>query len=464
MVACIAMKRFFTLLLSLFPVTLSAQDLTGPWSGQLDLAHSKINLTLRIATADSGYTAKLDSPQQGMKGIPITSIRYEAPQLMWTIGILGVTYTGTVVDGNRIEGTFSQSGQSIPLNLQPGEIALNRPQEPKPPYPYRAEEVTFENAAAGVTLAGTLTLPEGKGKFPAVILVTGSGAQNRNEEILGHKPFLVLADYLTRRGIAVLRYDDRGFGESTGNFSAATTADFTQDALSAFEYLQARPEINRKKIGMAGHSEGGRIAFMAATENKQLSFIISMAGAGQRGDSILLTQTRAQMAGAGIPTGMTGVYSEALRKIHRILDEYSNSYIRERLDSLQTEIFAHDKENILPLQLKQAALQSLVYDTPWMKFFRQHDPAPYIRQTRCPVLAINGEKDMQVDAILNLGAIETNLRAGGNKAYKIISYPGLNHLFQHAETGMTQEYGLIEETLAPQVLEDITAWILSVTK
>lgn len=456
------MKRILQilLLLSVMP-GVSAKGITGDWGGTLKVGNQSLKIIFHIVAADSGYTATMDSPDQGAFGLPVDSVIYYSPNLILKQLRIGATLSGTVA-GDTLKGIFVQGGFPLPLTLMRGDFALRRPQEPKPPFPYRTEEVTVHNHKDSVTLAGTLTLPEGKGPFPAVVLVTGSGPQNRDEELMGHKPFAVIADYLTRRGIAVLRCDDRGVGGSTGDFGAATTADFTRDALAAFDYLAARPEVARKKTGIIGHSEGGTAVFMAAAQNPKVAFVVSLAGAAVRGDSILLKQNGDILRAQGAPDSAASAYVDVLRDIFRLQERYPVEYLQTHRDSLANVLFLAGPKASLPEPMRQNALTVLVTQQQvWMRYFKQNDPKPYILATRCPVLAINGMKDTQVDAPTNLGLIERYAAQSGNKRVTVKAYEELNHLFQHAVTGSPNEYAQIKETISPEVLEDIVVWIRS---
>ena len=284
------MLFLFTTFLSL---TAFAQDITGTWDGILKVQGTQLRLVFNISKTNTGFTSTMDSPDQKATGIPITTTTFENNTLKLAIPMASISYEGVLGNDRNIVGTFKQGALTVPLNLTKGVVEkekIVRPQEPTKPYPYYSEDITFENSKAGITLAGTLTLPSKEGNFPVVVLISGSGPQNRDEELLGHKPFLVLSDYLTKNGIAVLRYDDRGIAESKGNFRTATTADFAEDAAAAVTYLQTRKEINSKKIGLMGHSEGGVIAPMVASTNKAVAFIVLLAGTGIPGDALLLLQ------------------------------------------------------------------------------------------------------------------------------------------------------------------------------
>ena len=332
-----------------------------------------------------------------------------------------------------------------PAQSAPAAARPPRPQEPTPPYPYQEEQVTFVNAKAGITFAGTLTLPASPTASPAVVLITGSGAQDRDETIAGHKPFLVLADALTRRGIAVLRVDDRGVGGSGGTMATATSEDFVDDALAAVAYLRGRKDIDAKRIGLVGHSEGGLIAPIAATRSKDIAFIVLMAGPGITGDQILFLQGAAIMRANGA--------SEAAISRNREVQQRLFDVIRTEKDD------AAAKEKIKSIAPGQERVA-----TPWFRYFLSYDPVPVLQKVTCPVLAINGEKDLQVPYRENLDAIGKALRAGGNTDVTTLSMPNLNHLFQTSQTGAPSEYAKISETFAPAALDAISDWILKRVK
>lgn len=451
------MKRIATLIaLVICIVPLRAQDITGTWSGKADFGLQSLNLVFHIEKTDGGYSATMDSPDQNAYGIGASSASFDGDTLRIAVSRIGFSYTG-VLNGETVEGSFSQRGAVFPLDLKRGGVVYNRPQEPTPPYPYISEDIVFENKKAGIKLAGTLTVPEKGGKFPAVVLITGSGVQNRDEEIMGHKPFLVLADYLTRRGIAVLRFDDRGSGSSEGNFASATTADFASDASAAVDYLRGRVEIDKKKIGLAGHSEGAAAAFMTAANRRDIAFVISMAGGAMQGDEILIRQNYLTLnAEESTPENFTHYYIGTLERTYEIIKAYEPEFLAANADSLAVVstrpslYYRQTLENI-----RQIFAQA---SQPWLNFFIKYDPKEDIRRVKCPVMAINGNKDMQVDPE-NLRLISSTLQEAGNRRLNIREYPGLNHLFQSCETGKIQEYVKIEETISPRVLEDIAEWI-----
>ncbi|MCG2820576.1 MAG: alpha/beta fold hydrolase, partial [Candidatus Atribacteria bacterium] len=384
---------------------------------------------------------------------------------------VGGIYEGKVSeDFLVIEGEWKQSGQTLPLTVKRVDKAVEilRPQEPKKPYPYIEEELVYENKEAGITLAGTLTLPPGKGPFPAVLLITGSGPQDRNETIFNHCPFLVLADYLTRQGVAVLRVDDRGVGKSTGDFSQATSEDFALDVLAGIEYLKTRKEINPKQIGLIGHSEGGLIAPMVAVKSPDVAFIVLMAGTGLTGEEILYLQSDLISKAMGVNEEEIAKSRQFNEKIFSVIKgEEDNEIAKERLRQMVmaylAELSDEEKDWISdPEEYLKAQLQNLL--SPWSRFFLTYDPKPTLSKVKCPVLAINGEKDFQVPPKENLSAIEEALKAGDNKNFTIKELPDLNHLFQTAQTGLPSEYAKIEETISPNALKLIGDWILEQTR
>src|SRR5665648_39344 len=415
-------------------------SIEGIWEGKLKVPGTELRIVLNISKNPDGIlTATLDSPDQGATGIPVEEVIFKDNILRLEVKSAGGVFEGKVSeDFLVIEGEWKQFGQSLPLTINRVDKAVEipRPQVPKKPYPYIEEEAIYENKEAGITLAGTLTLPSGNGPFPAVLLITGSGPQDRNETIYNHSPFLVLADYLTRQDIAVLRVDDRGVGESTGDFSQATSEDFASDVLAGVEYLKTCKEIDPKKIGLIGHSEGGIIAPMVAVKSPDVAFIVLMAGTGLTGEEILYLQ------GALISRAM-GVSEEDIIKNRQLSDEK-----KEQIGD--PEVFL------------EAQLQSLL--SPWLKFFLTYDPKPILSKVKCPVLAINGEKDLQVPPKENLSTIEEYLKTGGNQNYTIKELPGLNHLFQTTQTGLPSEYAKIEETISPVALKIVGDWILEQTE
>lgn len=404
--------------LLLAALSLAAQGPVGNFVGELQVPGAKLRVGLVISAASAGgYTAEIVSIDQGNSKMAVTSITVEGPTIKFIAGGARASFEGTLSeDGKIITGKFTQG---LVLDLVFTRVAeipkLTRIQDPQPPFRYRIDEVSFNGGAKDVVLAGTLTYPRNATKAPAVVLVTGSGPQNRDEELLGHKPFWIWADTLTKAGFAVLRYDDRGVAKSTGKFKGTTTADFALDAKAAVEYLRYRPDIDGSKIVVMGHSEGGLIAPIVASEDEKLAGIVLLAGPGITGEAILRKQIPDLVKAAGASDAIAATQLASIEK------------------EAQTE--------------------------PWLKFFWHYDPAPTIKKVKCPVLAINGELDLNVNADTNLAAIEAALKEGGNNRYLLRKLPKLNHLLQTAITGSGQEYAKIEETVAPLALDEVTAWL-----
>ena len=456
---------------SLFSLTIYGQNITGQWNGALKIQGTQMRLVFNISQTENSLSSTMDSPDQGAKGIPTTTTSFENSILKITIANAKIEYEGTLGQDNIIVGTFKQGGQSFPMNLSKEKIdkeKLVRPQEPIKPFPYYSEDITFENKKVGINLAGTLTLPDKEGVFPVVILISGSGPQNRDEELLGHKPFLVLSDFLTKNGIAVLRYDDRGIAMSKGDFKTATSADFATDVESAIAYLKTRKEINKNKIGLIGHSEGGLIAPMVASKSKEVAFIILLAGTGIQGDSLLLLQKKLIEEASGINKEDIQKGQSSNRKVFDIVNkstslEQLNSdltiYFKQILkDNPNTQKPAEmSDDDFVKLQVKQIA-------SPWMQYFIKYNPAAALEKVKCPVLAINGEKDLQVPPKENLEAIKKALTKGGNKRVATKELPNLNHLFQECNTGSPDEYATIEQTFSPIALTEILKWLQTQTK
>lgn len=444
------------------PFTAAAQTeaVVGDWTGELTVPGGSLPLVLHLEADGDGLKATMDSPNQGAMGIPVTEASFENGKLTVKVAALSGVYKGELKDDGTLEGTWSQGPATLPLNLkrQTEPIAPKRPQEPQGPFPYEVTDVTFENRRDSVTLAGTWTKPQGEGPFPAAILISGSGPQDRDEQLMGHRPFWVLADHLTRQGIAVLRYDDRGTAESTGDFAAATSEDFAEDTRAAVRFLKQRPEV--ASIFLVGHSEGGLIAPMVAADTPDVDGIVLMAGPGTSGRQILLDQTERMMAQRGMPKEALETQRQLQGTVFDRIADGNDVELRKAIQDLirfQTggALTDRDLKTQVDANLKQMT-------SPWLRYFLTYDPVPTLRKVSRPVLAINGEKDLQVLPAANLGAIGETLKKAGNENVKLMELKGLNHLFQTAETGAAEEYSKIEETFAPQALEAISSWILEV--
>ncbi|HMP01285.1 MAG TPA: alpha/beta fold hydrolase [Gemmatales bacterium] len=462
------------------PQKTDVQSPAGLWEGTLQVGAVKLRLAFEIKADGDGFKATMDSIDQGAKNIPLSEASWKDDTLTLALKEANLTYAGKLsADGSELSGRFKQGGFETTLVLKrvTKRTELKRPQEPKPPFPYRAEEVAFENPkASGVKLAGTLTIPEGSGPFPAVILISGSGPQNRDEEILGHKPFWVIADHLTRRGFAVLRYDDRGVAKSTGDFKSATSADFSTDAEAAFDFLRTRTDIDGRKIGFAGHSEGGLIAPMVAARRPEVAFLVLLAGPGMTGKEILKDQIVLVAKAEGASDALVAISVAMQQKLMDLLAEESdNAKLAERAKILAREFMAQltpeQRRELRKAQgklgeadesdeddpVQSAQLEAMA--TPWFRYFLTYDPRTDLRKVKCPVLALNGEFDVQVPAWQNLDEIAKALREAGNPDVTTKLLPGMNHLFQTTTTGKVSEYATLEETFSPIALDVIGSWL-----
>ena len=434
-------------------------DIDGDWLGTIDTSMGKLRVVFHITNTEDGLIATLDSLDQGANGIPATSVSRNGSSLKVEVKSINGSFDGKIGgDLNVIDGTWTQMGNSFPLVLKrvknSGELERRRPQNPAKPYPYKETEVSFDNKAAGVTLAATLTAPPGAGPFPAAVLITGSGPHDRDETLMGHEPFLVLADYLTRKGIVVFRADKRGCGKSKGDYAAATTIDFASDADAAVAYLKTRAEVNQHKIGLIGHSEGGIVAPMAAAGNPDVAFVVMMAGPGVRGDEILPAQLILISEAAGESHDKAEKDAADERTMLALIESEKDDAALNK--ELREKLAGKIPEGQIDAQIKTIT-------SPWFRQFIAYDPAPTLRKLTCPVLAINGEKDLQVPPDQNLPVIRKALADAGNKNFEVDELPGLNHLFQTAKTGAVSEYGEIEETMAPVALDKIAIWIVKQT-
>lgn len=441
----------------LFAQQSSATGAVGTWLGALNTGGIQIRLQFHIAAGTNGFAATMDSLDQGVKGIAVTSVTIEGASVQLGVASAAGKYEGKLDEaGTTITGTWTQGGVSFPLVLHRtvGDApAARRPQTPVKPYPYKEEDVTYTNASAGITLAGTITTPQGAGPFPAILLITGSGAHDRDESILEHKPFLVLSDYLTRKGIAVLRTDKRGCGKSGGVYATATTADFATDAEAGVAFLRTRPEVDHKRIGLLGHSEGGAVAPMVAAQDPGVAFIVLMAGPGLPGDQILVAQRSLIEEAQGAPHDFVEKDAALHRQIYAFVEQEKDKD-GATVEKDVNQKFAGQEADA------QLTAEAKVLSTPWFRYFLAYDPGPTLQKVKCPVLALDGSKDLQVPPEIDLASIRKALEAGGNKHFETDELDSLNHLFQTAKTGAPNEYAAIEETIAPVALDKIGAWLL----
>ncbi|MEN8145422.1 MAG: alpha/beta fold hydrolase [Gemmatimonadota bacterium] len=464
--AATAMAAAWSFMLpELGPAQVATPDfkLAGDWQGTLYVQGTELPLVFHFLESEDGtMSGSLDSPAQGATGLPISEVAIRGDTLVVEVSSVGGQYQA-LRDGDRFTGKWRQGATTLPLDLirvPAGESAFVfvRPQHPTEPYPYQSREVEFDNVAAGIRLAGTLTLPATGRGLPGVILISGSGPQDRDETVFGHRPFLVLADHLTRSGIAVLRFDDRGVGRSSGDFSAATTEDFASDVEAALDYLAGRPEVNAAAIGLIGHSEGGLVAPMVAAESERVAFVVLLAGPGTPGDRILINQ-------AELIARASGLSEEAAQSVRirqkEILEAVTRGTEQTELEALLRKHMQDqlagltDEEKDARIQTQLAALSS-----PWFRYFLAYDPVPALRKVRVPVLALTGELDLQVPYEENLSQIEEALVSGGNPDVTVVSLAGHNHLLQEAKTGLPAEYAQIEQTISPTALDLVSSWIL----
>ncbi|MDP4264710.1 MAG: alpha/beta fold hydrolase [Bacteroidota bacterium] len=466
------MRKFFGLLFPLFCSVLlfgqAAGNFTGIWEGKLN-----VGVELRIVfhiqqNASGGLHATADSPDQSAYGLKCDTTFVTAEGLTIEMHNLNASFSGKLINDSTIEGIFTQ-GAGLSLNLKKVEkpSERKRPQNPQPPFPYKSENIEFDNADKSLHFGATITIPPGKGPFPAAVMITGSGPQNRDEEIMGHKPFAVLADALTKKGMVVLRVDDRGVGKSTGKFSEATSADFAEDVNTSLNYLLSRPEVNKKKVGMIGHSEGGMIAPMVASQRKDINFIILLAGPGIKIADLMTEQNIAILGSVGVSRAAQDAYRPLYKEVMSVIlnapdtttalrDATSalKKWLAGTNDTLAKQLgFATEKD-----QQRLTAMLVKEFSNKWFKYFLAFDPAPYLQKLNCKVLAINGSRDIQVISSSNLAGIRAALKKSPSKSYQVIELPGLNHLFQTCVKCTTQEYGELEETFSPAALQTITEW------
>jgi uncharacterized protein len=440
----------------------SAEDATGYWGGRIA---NSLNVFLQFKKSPDGlWDGTMAVPQQGVT-LKVDQLVVTEEQLSFKLAALNAGFTARWNEQSHAwEGSWSQQGQSLPLTLERTDANAQKPKRPQEAAiaarqpGYTSSEVNFANAPANVTLSGTFSVPQGKGPFPAVVLVHGSGPLGRDEEILAHKPFLVLADHLARRGIAVLRYDKRGIGQSTGVYKGATTFDFASDAEAAVRFLRSRPEVDTRRIGIIGHSEGGLIAPLVAARDPELDFIVMLAGPGVRGELLLAEQMRLGAKANGMPDDLVAKEDALNRTLLAAMA--SEPQLDAAIAKMRQAEEVATRNGAVPAEtVKQRSQQ---FSSPWMHAFLRHEPGPVLQSIRQPVLALNGERDLQVPAAMDLSAIRVALKDNPRAVVKEL--PQLNHLFQTAPTGATQEYFTVDETFAPLALDTISEWILATVK
>jgi hypothetical protein len=462
-------KNIIFTLIILLNLTLSAQELQGYWQGQLNNELQKINMQFAFSydSSRSSYIAYLTIPQQMIIRLKINKISVADDSIKINISNFAAKYHGKIFDNDSIIGNLYQSGMSLPLILyrisEVDTFSFNRPQNPLPPFPYISKDVEFYNKKDKIKLAGTITIPDSISKHPAVVLISGSGPQDRDESLAFHKPFALIADRLTKAGIVVLRYDDRGVAKSEGNFSNATTFDFADDAKAAINWLKNQPFVDKNNIGVIGHSEGGIIAFYLASKEKNLKFAIALAGVTIPCDQLIALQTKKMMQLYDMPTQITEAYYNFYLQALQIIKTETNDKWKNILDSLFNANFNNlDSSLLSKYNIDKSLINQLTfsYNNIWLKTFINIDPSDYLKNLNCNTLALFGSKDVQVPAAENEEMFKQIAMCKKKSCVvESMTFEGLNHLFQHANTGSTEEYALIEETMSDDVLETIINWI-----
>jgi hypothetical protein len=459
------MKNLLTILFLFFFSSLTfAQDFSGSWKGDLEVMGQKLPLVFHISQKENEYTTTLDSPMQGAVGIPMDKTEVANQEISIRNSTMNAVFKGKITDG-KLSGKFTQNGFDLPLVLSRADkdaAVFNRPQEPKPPFDYATEELKIKNESQGNILAGTLVIPKNFIKTsPVVVFITGSGAQNRDEELFGHKPFLVIADYLAKKGIASLRMDDRGVGGSDKGKVGATSADFATDISSAVNDLVAH---GFKNIGLIGHSEGGMIAPMVANQNKNVKFMVLLAAPGIPISDLMVIQNDNMGKLAGLPEKTLDQNRKINQETYDFVKKYKgNNLEKEMLPFMENQLKTVAAGKMTSEEIFEKSKKDLeIFENPWFQYFLKFNPDNYLSKIKIPVLALNGSLDMQVSAKENLEGIRQSLTKAGNKNFKIVEFPNLNHLFQTTKTGNPMEYGQIEETIAPEVLQKISDWVLGI--
>lgn len=447
--------------------------IAGTWQGKLTLPGSSLRVVVHIKNENGNYTATLDSPDQGAKGIPVNNLSLQGDSLYFALPAANAKYSGLVTSDTTINGEWFQ-GRSLPLNLtkqnEGQAIAeLKRPQTPTPPFPYESREVIYDNKDKSIQYGATVTKPQGKGPFPAVLLLTGSGQQNRDEELFGHKPFAVLADYLTRKGFVVLRVDDRGVGQTTGEVKNATSKDFAADAIVGFNYLKSLPEVNQNKLGLLGHSEGGMLAEMIAAQRKDVDFVILLAAPGEKVIDLMAGQNKAVLQSVGVSKENAEAYASLYKPLALVLSSPApeESVKKAALQIINKWISKTPRQTVLATtgirdeESKEAFVNKFYkgVSSPWFRYFLHYNPEPYVKKISASVLALNGSKDIQVPSKPNLASLKAALQKSPSKQFDVMELSGLNHLFQHCKKCTVNEYGELEETFAPEALEAIGQWL-----
>lgn len=449
------------------------KNIAGTWEGKLVLPAASLRVVVHIHQDSGTYAATLDSPDQGAKGIPVSRVNLVDDSLFLDVAAAGAKLSGKLTGDTTFSGAWVQ-GVSLPLTLKKsaaGETVaeVKRPQTPKPPFPYQSNEVVYLNKTKSIQYGGTITKPFGNGPFPAVLLITGSGQQNRDEELFDHRPFAVIADYLTKKGYLVLRVDDRGIGQTTGEVKNATSKDFADDAIVGLDYLKTLADVDKSKLGLLGHSEGGMIAEMIAAQRNDLSFVILLAAPGEKIIDLMTHQNEAILQTAGVPKQFIGSYLALYKPLAIALTSSTsesaakaaaNHIVNDWLKKTPKEA-VFSTTGIRDKKSQEAFIGAFQkgIGTPWFTYFLRYDPAAYVKKISASVLALNGSRDLQVLAGPNLAGLHALLQKSKAKQFDVLELNGLNHLFQQCTQCTVAEYGQLEETIAPKVLETIGTWL-----
>ena len=454
----------------IFPIKAQQKNISGLWEGKLSVG-VEIRLVFHFArNADGSYTGSMDSPDQGVKGIPCSAVLVSGDSVTAEMGSIKGAFKGLLTTDSLISGNWKQGPGTYPLIMkQVKELSsLKRPQTPQPPFSYNSEDVVYTNADKSIHFGATFTYPKAAGPFPAAILITGSGQQDRDETIFEHKPFAIIADYLTKKGFVVLRVDDRGIGQTNGDVQAATSMDFAGDVEAGIAWLKTRKETDIKKMGLIGHSEGVLIASIVASRNKDISFVVMLAGPGINGADLLTEQVAAVMNSSGVPIEASDAYKPIYRKIiEYVITEKDSAAAYTKARLAFSEWRRHQATAVLgALNLSDSSNNEKIIGnmvkllgSPWMKYFLAADPQPMVQKFSCKVLALNGSKDVQVLPVPNLAGIRSALAKSKSKKYDVLQVEGVNHLFQHCKTCSPSEYGLLEESFAPEALAIMGKWM-----
>lgn len=468
------MKLRSILLLLAFQVSaalcLGQKKFIGMWEGTLKAGVADVRMVFHISAGDKDTLKAVLEMVEQQSSVPAGEVELLGDTVKIKIKEAHAMYEGVLVNDTTLQGAWKQIGVSIPMHLKKVDKITYpvRPQTPVPPFSYKSEDIEYFNGDNSIKYAGTITIPPGKGPFPAAILITGSGQQNRDETMAGHQPFAVIADHLTKQGFVILRVDDRGIGGTTGDVKNATTADFAKDVMVGLDYLKKRPEVNAKKLGMIGHSEGGMIAAMVGAERKDIDFIIFLAAPGIKITELMVEQNQAVLAKSGMPSKYVTAYASLYRKLIETIVTSNTAQVRENLTAVvdkwrdttdktavisTTRIFNSKTRDEFVNQFATLA------ENAWFSYFFRFDPVPYLEKLSGKILALNGSQDVQVVSASNLAGIKEALKKSKAKTVDVIELPGMNHLFQTCKDCSLVEYGRLDETFSPIALQKMSEWL-----